>query len=31
MRALLVILLATSSPVFASKSDTLIGTWKLVS
>src|SRR6266851_4214512 len=31
MQALLIILLATSSPVFATKSDALIGTWKLVS
>jgi hypothetical protein len=31
MRALLVILLAFSSPVFAAESDALIGTWKLVS
>ncbi len=31
MRALLFILLAISSPVFAADSDALIGTWKLVS
>ena len=31
MRALLVILLAISGPVFAAESDRLIGTWKLVS
>src|SRR5260370_36316592 len=31
MRALLVILLAMSSPVFAAESDGLIGNWKLVS
>jgi Lipocalin-like domain len=31
MRALLVILLAISSPVFAAESDGLIGNWKLVS
>ena len=31
MRALLVSLLAISSPVFAAESDALIGTWKLVS
>jgi hypothetical protein len=31
MRALLVILLAISGPVFAAESDRLIGNWKLVS